>query len=146
MNEIEHFRKKVETKSFKLTNSEIKKFTDFHCSFLLRYHKPALNLEPKNTPISLCDGTDLLTGFERIVVGAHGPYIEFNESQLNTKLTIPTDQLWRTSPEYNVKYEHLTAYNSDVKIYYQVGKVNYADYRKGYYYVDFFKTNLVLVR
>lgn len=98
------------------------------------FNKSVEELEKQK--FSFLDGTPLNSKLKRIVVGAHGPYAEF--WKLGFKTTVPEDQKWRYNDKYNVKYYHLTPVDRDEKIYYQIGKVNYADYKTGFYYIDLY--------
>lgn len=83
-------------------------------------------------------GIKIATGYERIVLGGHGHYIEFTENQLCFNPIIKEGQEWRTSETYDhVKYIWLKHPEiEDMKIYKQTNKVKYADYKIGYYYID----------
>jgi len=81
-------------------------------------------------------GTHIATGYQRIVVGGRGAYIELSAEQINhAAFQIPANAEWRlTNP--NAYY---TEYRSDdaacVKLYHQRRLVDYADYRIGMYYL-----------
>jgi hypothetical protein len=82
--------------------------------------------------------------WNRIVVGAHGPYVEFlNYQDFYKQLVIPEDQLWRVEDKrYNkkVKYAWYAPKNlPDLKVYAQTKAVSYADYVPGCYYVDLYE-------
>ncbi len=67
-------------------------------------------------------------GYIRIVIGDRGPYIEFAPIHLIGQImSIPDDQLWRLNSKsaYYVEYRTL---KSNIKVYYQLKPVNYADY------------------
>ena len=79
-----------------------------------------------------------LNSFIRIVCGAHGPYFEFSLDQCVLPLEIKSGQEWRLNYS-NVKYIWLNPKSfPEVKIYYQKKSVKYADYKPGFYYVDFY--------
>jgi hypothetical protein len=101
-------------------------------------------------------------GYERIVYGDHGPYIEFKKKHIQMDLIpkfgnkINLDNL----PDKNYKYYYFwlyPLYNYKLKVYLQIKPVHnlpnaprrkdgkksnfnrkegYADYRRGYFYVD----------
>jgi len=84
-------------------------------------------------------------GYNRIVIGDYGAFIEFDKSQIvRENIKIKQGQEYRINdPKYsdNVKYFWLTAKDdSDIKIYYQKKTVTYADlinwtkeeYKRGY--------------
>lgn len=87
-------------------------------------------------------GTPLCNGFNRIVIGDYGAFVEFSESDLafpSYKLRIPEHQEYRLRDKYknNVKYFWYTTPDlSDIKIYHQKKTVSYADYKPGMYYVS----------
>lgn len=115
-----------------------------------------------DTEFYIPNGELLFKGYERIVYGDHGPYIEFNLSQLKAQLfskfgnKIDTDNL----PEEDYKYYYfwlLPKFHSEIKIYLQIKTVHnlpnapkredgkpsafnrvegYADYKRDYFYVD----------
>ena len=75
-------------------------------------------------------------GYDRIVIGKRGPYIEFNNTQLYwSQIFIPEDQFWRleSTSSYYIEYRTII---DNVKIYYQQKLVNYADYKIGLYYIS----------
>ena len=80
-------------------------------------------------------------GYERIVVGDYGAFVEFNQEQAcENNFKVKRGQEYRINdPKYskNVKYEWYTINDgSDVKIYKQKKGVSYADYKRGMYYVS----------
>lgn len=88
-----------------------------------------------DTDICRRDGFAFANGFQRIVHGGRGDYVEFTEDQLlhQDKFRIPPDQQWRINSDkaYYVEYRFY-----GVKIYHQKKPVTYADYKVGYYYVS----------
>ena len=79
----------------------------------------------------------------RIVIGAHGPYIEFSAEHFRKSIVITKGQEWRLNKKYNVKYLHMNIFgHEELKIYKQTKTVNYADYKPGFYYVDLYKVKL----
>lgn len=93
-----------------------------------------------NLPIRLNDGTPLLNGYNRIVIGNHGAYIEFDAHNLLLPIQTKIGQEFREQETYKCKYHWknplVNGAPVDVKIYYQIDKVNYADYLVGMYYID----------
>ena len=81
------------------------------------------------------EGFYFANGFQRIVHGGRGDYVEFSADQLDHKqrLKIPPLQAWRvdSNKSYYIEYRDF-----GVKIYYQKRTVPYADYKVGYYYVS----------
>ena len=142
MQEVINFRKKVEDKNYKLSKQETSVYKAFHSSYLLMYHNTVKDIVPEQTPVNFLDGTPFLKKFNRLVIGAHGPYVEFHTQDYLIPLDVPDDQKWRLNDRYNIKYEHLTPLDRHEKIYYQVKPVDYADYVAGRYYIDFYLTDL----
>lgn len=101
-------------------------------------------------------------GYERIVYGDHGPYIEFTKEQIKTKLRsrFGNEDLDRLPDEYEYKYYYVWLSPENVaslKVYWQVKTVEglpnapkrddgkpskfnrkegYANYKRGFYYVN----------
>lgn len=85
--------------------------------------------------IFLKDGTQLLTGFNRIVHGDRGDYMEFEHDHLSIKLI----SLFNNTLSEPTKYYYYWLYpigHKDVKIYYQKRTVKYADYKVDKYYIS----------
>jgi hypothetical protein len=139
MTEIQEKRKLVEDKNFILTGREIRNLTEFHVSHFLSNHKKVLD---KMTKVSFLDGKPFLCAYNRITIGAHGAYVEFQDEHLLTELEIPESEQWRLDQKYNVKYKHFTPVGRCDKVYRQMRTVDYADYVVGRYYIDFYLTNL----
>jgi len=85
-------------------------------------------------------GTIIGNGYERIVHGGRGDYIEMTDDQIvKSNIFIPQHALWRQKPKYDALvyyYEYRTVDVSFIKIYYQKKLVDYADYKIGYWYVS----------
>jgi len=79
-------------------------------------------------------GNVLANGYTRIVIGDRGPYIEFRRGMINYTNWIETEvghvyyREWRSRP-------------LNVKAYYQLKNVNYADYVIGLFYISPFDLN-----
>lgn len=81
-------------------------------------------------------GSHIAVGYERIVVGGRGPYIEFDEGQLILdELFVPEDQRWRFQHGMSYYYEYRTK-TDNVKVYRQKKIVDYADYLIGMWYIS----------
>lgn len=90
------------------------------------------------------DGVLITTGYNRIVVGDYGAYIEFSVIQSNhNEFIIPQNQMYRLEDKYRsgIKYLWYSTYKEDVKIYYQTRGVSYADYIPRMFYVSVFDVN-----
>lgn len=80
-------------------------------------------------------GTIIAKGYERVVIGDRGPYIEFSTSQMEKAWHIPKEQRWRIKGRcYYI--ECRTNDEANVKIYYQKAEVDYADYKVGMWYIS----------
>lgn len=76
-------------------------------------------------------------GYERVVFGKRGPYVELNKFQiLEKKLYIPTEQLYRLSDPKVFYIEFRSTDQSNTKVYYQLRNVAYADYKIGNFYIS----------
>lgn len=76
-------------------------------------------------------------GYERIVIGERGPYIEFKDNQIQSEnIHIPLEQMKRKYSELYYYIEYRSNDDCKVKIYQQKKIVNYADYKVGYWYVS----------
>jgi hypothetical protein len=75
-------------------------------------------------------------GYNRIVIGGRGPYIEFLDSQIQkSSIYIPEKELWRLNSPMAFYHEYRTK-QGYVKFYYQIKTVDYADYQVGYWYAS----------
>jgi len=105
-----------------------KKYRDL--CLLQEYGLPSIGLYTLNNEM-------ISIGYERVVFGKRGPYVEFNKFQIQEKkLYIPTDQLYRLSDPKVFYIEFRTVDQSNTKVYYQLRNVAYADYKIGYFYVS----------
>ena len=76
-------------------------------------------------------------GYERIVIGKRGPYIEFNDEQIcASNFDIPKEQQYRLISSSVYYIELRTTDECYVKTYYQLRKVDYADYIPGKIYIS----------
>lgn len=82
-------------------------------------------------------GTTICTGYERVVFGGRGPYVEFNKNQLiDNAFFVPNNQLYRLSDSRIYYIEFRSNDDANVKLYYQLRCVAYADYKLGYFYIS----------
>ena len=86
-------------------------------------------------------GTLLADGYERIVVGDYGAFVEIQHGRMHKEnICVAPGQEYRIQdPRFrdHVKYFWYTAKDSSgVKIYFQQKMVTYADYREGMYYIS----------
>lgn len=94
-----------------------------------------------NAYLCSLDGTLLCTGYERVVIGDYGAFIEISPAQIckDALRCKPGQEFRYEDPRFakNVKYVWLTVNDrSDCKIYYQKKTVSYADYVPGMYYIS----------
>ena len=106
------------------------------------------------------NNTLIAIGYVRIVYGDHGPYIEFDSSNIKCKLVDRSGKEVLVLPEEFVKYYYLwltPEFDTSIKVYWQIKPVinlpdapiredglphafnrheGYADYRRGMYYVN----------
>ena len=79
----------------------------------------------------------LSNGYERIVIGGRGPYVEFDEDQIVlSSFHVPKDQLFRFSDKRIYYIEMRSIDSAFVKLYYQLKTVSYADYKIGKFYIS----------
>jgi hypothetical protein len=95
----------------------------------------------KNFKLYSIEETLISNGYNRIVIGDYGAFIEFDRNQvILDNIIIPNSQKYRIEDKKykkNVKYIWLTAKDtSNIKIYQQIKKVSYADYKIGMFYVS----------
>jgi len=82
-------------------------------------------------------GLVVAKGYERIVIGKRGPYIEFHPDQIEGEnLHIPDDQTYRLENSSVYYIEYRTKDASNVKIYFQLKIVDYADYKIDFLYAS----------
>jgi len=99
--------------------------------------KIAINSGDTKTKFSTKSGKAVAIGYERIVIGARGPYIEFSENQIiRENISVPETEVWRIQSGTAFYVEYRTADVCNVKIYFQKKVVNYADYKIGFYYIS----------
>ena len=135
-NIVEELRKKVEDKKYKLSLDDKENMIKIHKALIIKnYGEDIFDFKGR---WKFKDNTLALLKCSRIVVGAHGPYIEFDEENVLFKMYVPERECWRLNGKYNVKYIYKQPVGREEKIYYQVNTVNYADYLIGKYYIDFY--------
>ena len=92
-----------------------------------------LNVSGSTATLYTLNGTQICNGYDRIVIGDYGAFIEFSQEHIASKFVIKKGQEYRVNDKKyknNVKYIWLTINDkSDIKIYFQKKKVSYADYK-----------------
>ena len=85
-------------------------------------------------------GLHVATGYTRFVIGERGPYIEFLPGHLIwDNLHMPDEEKYRTEHPWKERVHYLewrTNDESNVKIYDQKKRVDYADYKVGLLYIS----------
>lgn len=108
--------------------------------YLFILNNMRLNTCESNKKIYSKSGLLISNGYKRIVIGDYGAFIEFDKSQaVVSNIIVKPGQEYRQQPFFvkTVKYFWLTdKNNSDIKIYYQLRTVNYADYKPSNFYVS----------
>lgn len=83
------------------------------------------------------DGTLFAMGYERIVHGGRGDYIELTKEQILIKLKSKFNQDLPDKISNEIHYYYwLCPIEREEKIYWQCRTVNYVDYKIGYYYIS----------
>lgn len=92
-----------------------------------------------NTDIYLKNKTLFATGFNRVVHGGRGDYVEFEKEHIKQNLISKFNNDISKNADYYY-YWLFPEFDIEVKVYYQLKTVKYADYKIGKYYVspDFF--------
>lgn len=103
-----------------------------------------LDLNPAK-PLYTHNGIKIAEGFERLVIGDYGAYIEYDLSQVpaGMRYSVEPGQEYRKLPGWRdrVKYIWYTVPRSDphIKIYWQLRTVSYADYKRKKFYISPFE-------
>lgn len=109
-------------------------------NFYLENIPAFLNVNKTDTALSTACGTPICNGYDRIVIGDYGAFIEFSEEAIASEFVIQPGQEYRVNDDKyknNVKYIWLTTKDqSGIKIYKQRRGVKYADYKPNRYYVS----------
>lgn len=99
-----------------------------------------LDINGADIDIYTANGDLICSGYNRIVIGDYGAFIEYLPEQANKEeYCIKEGQEYRVNNPrymYNVKYNWLTIKDTDLKIYEQKKTVSYADYKAGRYYIS----------
>lgn len=83
------------------------------------------------------DNIQISNGYNRIVIGGRGPYVEFTDNQILFKsFYIPKEQLYRLTDRRVYYIELRSVGESNIKLYYQLQTVAYADYKIGMLYIS----------
>jgi len=80
-------------------------------------------------------GLEIANGYNRIVIGQRGPYIEFNNIIIENTY-IPNNEKWRIYSPISYYIEYRTKDDCNIKIYHQKKLVKYADYLINQWYIS----------
>ena len=104
-----------------------------------------LKMDGDNITLYTTEGSLLCNGYNRIVVGDYGAFIEFDGPAYDANVVVQAGQEYRIDdPKYknNVKYHWYTIEDgSNIKLYYQKRTVSYASYRPKKWYVSVHEVN-----
>lgn len=139
-------REAMEAKQYKLNKSEVSEFTKLHKEFIRKYYENIQNPYFEKFPGEVFYyGKYIATSDNDLVIDAHGPYVEIPPLNFTAKLKTKPGQEFRALPKYNnVKYEWLILDDlnlPELKVYKQKNTVNYADYKPGFLYIDWYEVN-----
>ena len=101
-------------------------------------YKKRLKIPIKETKKKLYTESKVLVAksYRRIVLGKRGPYVEFKKGDLMMEgFVIPASEVWRCH-SVNAFYHEYRSVPDNVKMYYQKHLVEYADYKRGFYYIS----------
>ena len=91
-----------------------------------------------STPLYFLDGIKFSNGYERVVHGGRGAYVELKGPEILHELCsrfgneIPKE----INDAESFYYYYLIPKGRSEKVYWQIKTVKYADYKKGYYYIS----------
>ena len=137
MNTLKIEAKLAEKYKYKPLSKELsKKYRNFYNENIPSF----LNILGSDKTLYTLNGTEICHGYDRIVIGDYGAFIEFSPEHKASDFEIKKGQEFRVDNEQykkRVKYIWLTINDgSDIKIYFQKRKVTYADYQPQKYYVS----------
>lgn len=82
------------------------------------------------------DGSLFANGYERVVHGGRGDYVELTFEQIQVSLRSKFNQpVPDTLTDEDFYYYWLVPVGRDEKIYWQCNLVGYADYKRNFYYI-----------
>ena len=89
-------------------------------------------------PLYFLDGVKFSIGYERVVHGGRGAYVELQRGHITHNLV---SRFGNEIPEEiddaeSFYYYYLIPEGRSEKVYWQIKTVKYADYKKGYYYIS----------
>lgn len=88
-------------------------------------------------PLYFLDGIQFSLGYERVVYGGRGNYVELTKEQIIVPLKSKFNKILPEKiDEQPFYYYYLIPEGRNEKIYWQIKTVKYADYKIGYYYIS----------
>ena len=108
-----------------------------------------LNIEGSNDNLYSTEGTLICRGYNRIVIGDYGAFIEYSREQAvreNCKCAKGQEYRYKNqSYKSRVKYFwYTTTDTSNCKIYFQQKTVSYADYKPMFFYISPYEVQIGL--
>jgi len=83
------------------------------------------------------DGTLFANGYERVVHGGRGDYVELTKDQIQVEMRSRFNQILpKVLSNEDFYYYWLVPNGRDEKIYWQCNIVGYADYKRNFYYIS----------
>lgn len=94
-----------------------------------------------NLPIRTTNGTEVAVGFNRIVHGGRGAYVEFLDEQIiKGSIEIVNGSEWRLDSSHPASskcyFALYTPKGEKIRVYHQKREVDYADYIVGRWYIS----------
>ena len=96
------------------------------------------NIPCKKTEMSLftCSNLKVADKYQRILFTSKGNFVEFNYKDIIHKsFYIKSNQLFRLSDSRVLYIQFNSNDDADIKMYYQMRNVRYADFNMGYFYI-----------
>ena len=94
-------------------------------------------MEPMLRNLYFKDGTLFANGYERVVHGGRGDYVELTKEQIQVNLkSIFNQPVPKALSDEQFFYYWLIPEGRKEKVYWQFNLVGYADYKRNYYYIS----------
>lgn len=136
-----------------VSNGNYNSLNSYESAVIRDIHKKNLNQTFGHTgnrfPVHIIN---IISEYDRVVIGNHGPYIEFSPDHIVCEIALKQGEEWRVdAPKAKyVWYEPIINHiQTPIKIYHQKNPVGYADYIPGKYYVcpyELFSTKMIPFR
>lgn len=128
---------KLENNTHKESGSYYQKLSEKESRLIREDYLRRLSLPLKGNPDTVfytSSNMPIAKGYNRVVVGDYGPYVEFLPSQINQEKVV---NKFKGEPTRPLKYIwKITTDTTQTKVYEQLNTVSYADYKKGMFYID----------